>query len=138
MQVHITTAHKRAFAESGIINLPGLVNATLLNELVECFKWSIAHPGPIALGKNEGENISVVDNVSPDATPMFDELVNRSEFGDVGILRPHCLHRGGGMYKLSPIPATAGGHLVDGEPHRNAASIQANYLTDTKGNAHGH
>ena len=80
MEVHITKDQQRTFADDGIVKLPGLISAALLDEIRACFEWSIAHPGPIASGKTEGENISFVDNGNPDAKPMYDlSLIHISE-----------------------------------------------------------
>ena len=83
MEVHITKDQQRTFADDGIVKLPGLISAALLDEIRACFEWSIAHPGPIASGKTEGENISFVDNGNPDAKPMYDDLILRSGFGGI-------------------------------------------------------
>ena len=83
MGIHITEDQKRALADDGIVKLPGLIDSALLDELNTCFEWSIAHPGALAVGKPEGENISFVDNSNPDAKPMYDDLVRRSGFGSI-------------------------------------------------------
>lgn len=83
MELQITEDQKRAFADDGIVKLPDLINSKLLRELNECFDWSIAHPGPIASGKTDGENISFVDNGNPDAKPMYDDLILRVGFGGI-------------------------------------------------------
>ncbi len=83
MEVHITEDQKRALADDGIVKLPDLISATLLDELGACFEWSIAHPGPIASGKTDGEDISFVDNGNPDAKPMYNDLILRSGFGGI-------------------------------------------------------
>lgn len=83
MEVHITEDQRRTLAVDGIVKLSSLIDSALLDELSTCFEWSIAHPGPIASGKTEGENISFVDNGNPDAKPMYDDLILRSGFGGI-------------------------------------------------------
>lgn len=57
------------------MKLPGLIDSTLLEDLKACFDWSVAHPGPIAVGKPEGENIYFVDNANPQARTMYKDIV---------------------------------------------------------------
>ena len=38
MEVHITEDQKRALADDGIVKLPDLISATLLDELGACFE----------------------------------------------------------------------------------------------------
>jgi hypothetical protein len=83
MEVHITEDQRRTLAVDGIVKLSSLIDSALLDELSTCFEWSIAHAGPIASGKTEGENISFVDNGNPDAKPMYDYLILRSGFGGI-------------------------------------------------------
>ena len=47
------------YDQDGIVKLPGIINDTLLEKLNQCFDWSVANPGPIAVGKPTGENISL-------------------------------------------------------------------------------
>ncbi|MYE83370.1 MAG: hypothetical protein F4X36_16335 [Gammaproteobacteria bacterium] len=83
MPYHVTEDQKRALREDGIVKLPGLVDAALLTELNACFWWSVAHPGPIAVGNTEGEDILFVENANPEARPMYRDLVSGSPFGQV-------------------------------------------------------
>ncbi len=83
MTYHVTEDQKRALREDGIVKLPGLVDAALLDELDACFRWSVAHPGPIAVGNTEGENIRFVENANPEARPLYRDLVSHSPFGRV-------------------------------------------------------
>jgi hypothetical protein len=83
MNYNITEAHKRALEEDGIVKLPGLIDSTLLEDLKACFDWSVAHPGPIAVGKPEGENIYFVDNANPQARTMYKDIVKHSGFGQI-------------------------------------------------------
>ena len=57
MEFTVTEDQRRALHDDGIVKLPGLVDPALLDELNACFKWSVDHPGPIALGSTEGEDI---------------------------------------------------------------------------------
>ena len=72
MNFNITETQRSALRDDGIVKLSGLVDSTLLDDLNVCFEWSIGHPGPIAEGKTEGENILFVDNANPAAQPMYD------------------------------------------------------------------
>ncbi len=80
MEFNVTEDQRRALHDDGIAKLSGLVDSTLLDELNACFDWSIDHPGPIAVGKTEGENIFFVDNANPEALPMYQELVAHTPF----------------------------------------------------------
>ena len=75
MEFNVTEDQRRALHDDGIVKLSGLVDSTLLDELKACFEWSVDHPGPIAVGKTEGENIFFVDNANPEALPMYQKLV---------------------------------------------------------------
>ena len=83
MSFAVTEDHRRALADDGIVKLPGLIEPPLLEELNTCFQWSCDHPGPIASGKNEGDNIFFVDNGNPDARPMYEDLIDRAPFAEV-------------------------------------------------------
>ena len=83
MARQVTEEEKRALREDGIVKLPGLVDAALLAELNTCFWWSVAHPGPIAVGNTEGDDILFVENANPEARPMYRDLVSGSPFGQV-------------------------------------------------------
>jgi len=83
MAFKVTENHRSALRDDGIVKLPGLVDSTLLDDLKACFEWSIGHPGPIAEGKSEGENILFVDNANPAARPMYEKMVASAPFGRV-------------------------------------------------------
>ena len=51
----VTEQQKTDFENDGIVKLTNAVVDKLLAKLIECFEWSIANPGPIAVGKPEGE-----------------------------------------------------------------------------------
>ena len=65
----VTVEHKQSLQDDGIVKLPGLIDDVLLDELNRCFGWSVAHPGPIAAGSPEGDNVFFVDNANPEARP---------------------------------------------------------------------
>jgi len=77
----VTEQQKTDFENDGIVKLTNAIDDKLLAKLIECFEWSIANPGPIAVGKPEGENIHFVDNGNPKAYKMYVELVLESNFG---------------------------------------------------------
>ena len=79
----ITEQQKTDFENDGIVKLPNAIDDELLAKLIECFEWSIANPGPIAVGKPEGENIHFVDNGNPKAYKMYGDLVLESNFGAI-------------------------------------------------------
>lgn len=80
MPFELTEAHRSAFAEDGIVKLAGAIDQTLLADLQSCWDWSVRHPGPIAVGKPEGDEIFFVDNGNPDARSMYESVVGRSPF----------------------------------------------------------
>ena len=79
----VTEQQKTDFENDGIVKLPNAIDDKLLAKLIECYEWSIAHPGPIAVGKPEGENIHFVDNGNPKAYKMYGDLVLESNFGAI-------------------------------------------------------
>ena len=79
----ITEQQKTDFENDGIVKLANAIDDKLLAKLIECFEWSIANPGPIAVGKPEGENIHFVDNGNPKAYKMYGDLVLESNFGAI-------------------------------------------------------
>ena len=79
----VTEQQKTDFENDGIVKLTNAIDDKLLAKLIECFEWSIANPGPIAVGKPEGENIHFVDNGNPKAYKMYGELVLESNFGSL-------------------------------------------------------
>ena len=80
MSYSVSDDQKRALREDGIVKLPGVVDPAMLEELNACFEWTVAHPGPIAVGNTEGENIFFVENANPEARPLYQDLVDRSPF----------------------------------------------------------
>lgn len=114
MSYAVTNDHKQAFRENSIVKLSGVIEQGLLDEISEYFDWSIANPGPIAAGKNAGEDIFFVDynrdmwgqagNFSrlPDISAELAANPNSWDIasfdvkpGDVVVLYPPCLHAGG-------------------------------------------
>ena len=83
MAFEVTVEHKQSLQEDGIVKLPGLIDDVLLDELNRCFGWSVAHPGPIAAGSPEGDNVFFVDNANPEARPMYRNPVSNSPFGRI-------------------------------------------------------
>ena len=83
MNFNITEDQRAALRDEGIVKLSGVIDSTLLVDLKACFEWSIGHPGPIAVGQTEGENISFVDNGNPEARSMYEELVTSAPFGQI-------------------------------------------------------
>ena len=83
MKGTITQDQKNAFERDGITKLPNVIGDELLAKLNRCFDWSVAHPGPIAVGKPEGENINFIDNGNPEAYKMYSDLVLGSGFGAI-------------------------------------------------------
>ena len=76
----VSQAQRNALAEDGIVRLEGLIDRELLAKLQSCWEWSVRHPGPIASGKPEGDEIFFVDNGNPDARSMYESLVSQSPF----------------------------------------------------------
>ena len=57
MRTSLTKQQISDFEIEGIVKLPGIVNDNLLEKLNQCFDWSVANPGPIAVGKPTGEKM---------------------------------------------------------------------------------
>ena len=83
MEKRLTQHQISDYDQNGIVKLPGIVDDNLLEKLNQCFDWSVANPGPIAVGKPTGENISFIDNGNPAAYEMYSDLVLESGFGHV-------------------------------------------------------
>jgi hypothetical protein len=80
MSFEISDSHRSAFAQDGIVKLEGAINSELLKQVQTCWDWSVAHPGPIATGKQDTDQVFFVDNGNPDARTMYESLVNHSPF----------------------------------------------------------
>ena len=63
----ITEQQKTDFENDGIVKLPNAIDDKLLAKLIECFEWSIANPGPIAVGKPEEKTStsSITETLKP-------------------------------------------------------------------------
>ena len=83
MRTSLTKQQISDFEIEGIVKLPDIINDNLVEKLNQCFDWSVANPGPIAVGKPHGEHINFVDNGNPDAYQMYSDLVLESGFGHI-------------------------------------------------------
>ena len=79
----LTQQQKFDFEQDGIVKLPNAIEENLLTRLNQCFEWSIANPGPIAVGNPSGDNINFLDNANPKAYKMYSDLVLESNFGAI-------------------------------------------------------
>ena len=79
----LSLQQKLDFEQDGIVKLPNAIDENLLTRLNQCFEWSIANPGPIAVGNPSGDNINFLDNANPKAYKMYSDLVLESNFGAI-------------------------------------------------------
>ena len=79
----LTQQQKIDFEQDGIAKLPNAIDENLLARLDQCFEWSLANPGPFAVGNPCGENINFLDNANPKAYQVYGDLVLESNLGAI-------------------------------------------------------
>lgn len=81
---HDTRTNREAYREDGAIKLEGLLDKELLQKCLDCFNWSVEHPGPLAHFTYKGtRHEHYVDNLNPAAVEMYHDLVSAPVFGEV-------------------------------------------------------
>ena len=71
MDYTVTNEHRNTFQQDGVVKLPGVIDAKLLEQLNRCFDRSVNNPGPIVFGSSEGDEFSFVDYDNPESRAIY-------------------------------------------------------------------
>jgi len=83
MDYTVTNEHRNTFQQDGVVKLPGVIDAKLLEQLNRCFDRSVNNPGPIVFGSSEGDEFSFVDYDNPESRAIYAKAVSDSPFGHI-------------------------------------------------------
>lgn len=80
-------ALRRSFHEDGVVFMPGALDRQALGAAEECFRWTLANPGPGAGAVLAGTpGVFYQDQANPDAFPAYRKLLLDTPVADIAQL----------------------------------------------------
>lgn len=67
----------------GVAMAPQLLDDSELALLFECFEWTVANPGPLAIEESKVDSIYRIDNDNPKALEAYSKAVSEVPFGKI-------------------------------------------------------